>query len=74
MSIRSTLAQLAWLWRHRWAVLTVFLAAIPATYALMPDDWLPAIPQAVKTGLALATMFAAGATAVTKIVPKDPTL
>lgn len=72
MSIKSTLAQLAWLWRHRWTVLTVFLAAIPATYAVMPDDWLPAIPQWVKGALAIATMLSAGAQGVTKIIPKDP--
>ena len=72
MSLASTWNTIQWLWRHRWSVLTVFLAAIPATYAVMPDDWLPAIPQWVKTGLAVATMFSAGAQAVTKIVPKDP--
>lgn len=73
MSIRSTLRTLAWLWAHRWTVLNVFLAAIPAAYALLPDDWLPSIPQQVKAGMAIALLFSAGAQGVTKIVPKAVT-
>lgn len=55
-------------WSMRWAIVTAFLAAIPAAYALMPDDWLPTIPTGFKTALALATLFSAGVTGVVRVI------
>jgi hypothetical protein len=72
MSFQSTLNRLRWLWLHRWTVLNVFLAAIPAGYALLPADWLPYIPPQIKAGLAIALLASIGMQAVNKIVPKDP--
>jgi len=61
-------------WSMRFIIATAFLAAIPAAYTLMPDDWLPAIPTGIKTGLALATLFSAGCAGVSRVVcqPKLP--
>lgn len=59
------------LWSLRWAILTAFLAAIPVSYGLLPSDWLPAIPQWIKTGLALATLASAGATGVARLLKQE---
>lgn len=59
------------LWSLRWAILTAFLAAIPAAYVLLPDDWMPAIPQWVKAGLAIATLVSAGATGVARMLKQE---
>src|SRR3546814_9663347 len=58
------------LWSMRWAVTTAFLAAIPAAYIMLPADWLPAIPQWIKSSLALATLFSAGATGVARMLSR----
>ncbi len=60
------------IWSLRWAIATAFLAAIPAAYVLLPDDWLPAIPGWLKALLALATLFAAGTTAAVRVVKQAP--
>ena len=59
------------LWSMRWAIATAFLAAIPAAYIVLPDDWLPAIPQWIKAVLALATLFSAGATGVARLLKQS---
>ena len=59
-------------WSLRWAIATAFLAAIPAAYVLLPDDWLPAIPAWLKAVLALATLCAAGTTAAVRVVKQAP--
>lgn len=63
------------LWSMRWTLITVFLSSCGAAYALLPDDWMPAIPPWVKATLALATVFSAGAVGVSRLLqqaPKDP--
>jgi len=59
------------LWSLRWAILTAFLAAIPAAYVVLPEDWMPAIPQWVKASLAIATLFSAGATGVSRMLKQS---
>jgi hypothetical protein len=62
-------------WSMRWTIATVAIAAVPASYAVLPADWLPAIPDYVKAGLALLTVFTGMATAVSRVMvqtPKDP--
>jgi hypothetical protein len=55
-------------WSLRWIIITTFLSAVPVTYATLPDDWLPSIPDGVKAGLAFATMISAGMAAVSRVV------
>src|SRR3546814_11506363 len=59
------------LWSMRWAITTAFLAAIPAAYIMLPADWLPAIPQWIKSRLALAKLFSAGATGVARMLKRS---
>lgn len=59
------------LWSLRWAILTAFLAAIPAAYVVLPNDWLPSIPQWIKASLALATLASAGATGVARLLKQE---
>lgn len=62
-------------WSMRWIIASVFLGAVAASYALLPDDWLPAVPQWIKGALALATVLTAGCAAVGRVMdqpPKDP--
>lgn len=50
-------------WSIRLAALSGAFSAVIAVYATVPADWLPAIPQALKTALALGAMgtaFGAG--------------
>ncbi len=61
------------LWSMRWAIVTPFLASIPAAYIVLPDDWMPAIPNWIKAALALATVGSAGATGVSRLL-KQPDL
>lgn len=58
-------------WSMRWAIATAFLAAIPVAYMTLPPDWLPSIPDWFKAALALATLFSAGATGVSRVL-KQP--
>jgi L-asparagine transporter-like permease len=60
-------------WSMRWIIATAFLAAIPAAYGLLPNDWLPSIPQWIKSSLALATLFSAGAAGVARVMKQKPT-
>lgn len=59
------------LWSMRWAIVTAFLAAIPAAYVVLPADWLPSIPDWIKAGLALATLCSAGATGVARLLKQS---
>lgn len=65
------------MWSMRWLIAGAFLSAIPTAYTVMPEDWLPAIPQWIKAALAIATMFSFGAAGVSRLLvqppPKAPT-
>lgn len=55
-------------WSMRFIILTTFLSAIPVAYLTLPADWLPAIPQTLKSVLAYAALLSAGAAAVARVV------
>jgi uncharacterized membrane protein (DUF441 family) len=58
-------------WSMRWAILTAAIAAVGVAYATLPENWLPAIPDIVKAGLAYATLCSAVATAVSRAVKQS---
>lgn len=55
-------------WSMRWILASAFLGGVSAAYALLPYDWLPAIPAWLKALLALAVVFTAGAAAVGRVL------
>jgi hypothetical protein len=55
-------------WSMRWTILTAAIAAIASAYAALPDNWLPAIPDAVKAGFAYATLISAMGAGVSRVV------
>lgn len=55
-------------WSMRWAIVTAFLAGVETAYAVLPTDWLPAIPDPVKAGLSFAVLLCAGATGVSRVL------
>lgn len=64
-------AEMARIWSLKWAILTAALAAVPVAYMTLPPDWLPTIPLAVKSGLAVATLVSAAGTAAARVI-KQP--
>lgn len=55
-------------WSMRWIIITGFYSGAIAAYALLPADWLPAIPDPVKRWLALGSVFTAGFAAIARII------
>ena len=59
------------LWSMRFILATGFFSSIIAAYALLPLDWLPAIPSWIKGSLALADLFCAGGAGVSRIIKQE---
>ena len=59
------------LWSMRLIILTTFLTSVAAAYAVLPDDWMPAVPAWLKATLAISTVLTAGAAGVARVV-KQP--
>ncbi len=55
-------------WSMRWAIVTAFLASVEAAYAILPEDWMPAIPGYIKAGLSMVVLLCAGATGVSRVL------
>lgn len=56
------------LWSMRFIIATAFFSSIVAAYALLPPDWLPAIPQWIKGALSLTDLACAGAAGVARVI------
>ncbi|MBT2142698.1 MULTISPECIES: hypothetical protein [unclassified Rhodanobacter] len=56
------------LWSMRFIIAAAFFSSIIAAYALLPPDWLPAIPQWIKGALALTDLGCAGAAGVARVI------
>lgn len=61
------------LWSLRLAILSAAFGAIIATYATLPADWLPAIPNWLKLACAVGTFIAPVSSAAARVV-KQPKL
>lgn len=59
------------LWSMRFILATGFFSSLIAAYALLPPDWLPAIPSYIKSSLALADLFCAGGAGVSRIIKQE---
>lgn len=64
-------------WSVRLAILSGMFSAVALAYAALPADWLPGIPQWVKTGLAAGALLTAAGAALTRPIqqpnlPRDP--
>lgn len=59
------------LWSIRFAILSAFFSAISGAYAVLPEDWLPAIPEHLKAALAFGALASAGASAVSVVVKQQ---
>lgn len=59
------------LWSVRFALIAAFLAGVAAAYAVLPTDWLPAIPDWVKASLALGSMLCGGCSAAARVVQQS---
>lgn len=71
MNLIDEAAQWKKLWSMRFIIATAFFSAVIAAYVLMPDDWLPAIPQWVKGVLALTDLACAGAAGVSRVIKQE---
>ncbi|HKV00988.1 MAG TPA: hypothetical protein VJQ26_02620 [Ktedonobacteraceae bacterium] len=59
------------LWSLRLAILSAAFGAITATYAMLPADWLPAIPNWMKLSAAIGTFIAPVSTAVARVIKQN---
>lgn len=71
MKLAAEAAKWHKLWSMRFIIATGFFSSIIAAYALLPPDWLPAIPSWVKSGLALSDLFCAGGAGVSRIIKQE---
>lgn len=55
-------------WSVRLAILSGMFSAVALAYAGLPADWLPGIPQWIKTGLAAGALLTAAASALSRPV------
>lgn len=55
-------------WSMRLIILTALFQSIVIAYATLPSDWLPGIPEGVKTALAFGALITAAAAGVARVV------
>lgn len=55
-------------WSIRLAAASAAFSAVVAAYMALPPDWLPAIPQALKTALAVGALLTAGGAGFARVV------
>lgn len=55
-------------WSVRLAAASAAFSAVVVAYATLPPDWLPGLPQAVKTALAVGALLTAGAAGFARVV------
>lgn len=56
------------LWSMRFIIAAAFFSSVIAAYAVLPADWLPAIPQWIKGAMAIADLSCAGAAGVSRVI------
>lgn len=55
-------------WSVRLSAASAAFSAVVVAYATLPPDWLPAIPQMVKTAMALGALVTAGAAGFARVI------
>lgn len=60
-------------WSMRWIIVTVAISSIAPAYALLPSDWLPAMPDWLKAGFAYATLLTAALGGVARVIKQPAT-
>lgn len=55
-------------WSIRLAALSAAFSAVIVAYATLPPDWLPGIPAALKTALAVGALLSAGGAGFARVI------
>jgi hypothetical protein len=55
-------------WSIRFAAASAAFSAVVVAYATLPPDWLPGIPQYLKTALAVGALVTAGGAGFARVI------
>jgi hypothetical protein len=71
MSLITNVSEWHKLWSIRLSILSAAFGAVIATYATLPIDWLPVIPNWLKLVCAIGTFVAPVSSAVSRVIQQN---